>query len=124
MDKNKVILIVNNDETELFIFKRILSRISNEIISAKDGHEALKVLQNQKVNLIIVRIEMPSYRGFQFIERVRSQSLKKLKHDLKIVPIIATSSSCHRASDWPDINDFILVPITTSELLEKVKKFL
>jgi DNA-binding NtrC family response regulator len=46
---------------------RVLQRVGHAVIEARDGGEALRVLQSQKVDLVITDINMPGMDGIELI---------------------------------------------------------
>ncbi|WP_299700143.1 response regulator [uncultured Pontibacter sp.] len=93
------ILVVDDDENWCFISKRMLRKASvgNEIITAKNGLEALTKLQQyaasgeKQPDLIFLDIKMPVMDGFEFLEEV--SRLGNL--NLSDTKIFICSSSLH-----------------------------
>lgn len=73
--KNITILYVEDDEDTIEVMKNTLSEFSKNIIIAKNGEEAMNVINTRDINLIITDIEMPDKNGIEFIREVRSTNL-------------------------------------------------
>jgi len=83
------ILIVDDSSTSRMIIKRCLAiaGYSESIyLEANDGLEALEVLKNDSVNLIISDLNMPKMDGVTFIQKLR------LKEEYQDLPILVISS--------------------------------
>jgi CheY-like chemotaxis protein len=74
------ILLVDDDEVDVRAFRRALQKqqISNPVINACDGIEALKILRGEeghaklpRPNLILLDINMPRMNGIQFLQEIR-----------------------------------------------------
>lgn len=73
------ILLAEDSVTTRMLLKNILESAGFEVTSAVDGLEALKLLKEKKVDLLLTDIEMPNMNGFVLTENVRqTESLKHL----------------------------------------------
>lgn len=68
-DKKIAILYVDDEENNLFSFKAAF-RIKYQVFTAISGEEALKLLQDRPVNIIISDQRMPNMTGVEFLEKV------------------------------------------------------
>ena len=70
MPENKItILYVDDEENNLFSFKATF-RIKYNVLTALSGDEALRLLDNNKVHIIITDQRMPEMTGVEFLEKV------------------------------------------------------
>jgi len=70
MPDNKItILYVDDEENNLFSFKATF-RIKYNVITALSGDEALRILYNNRIHIIITDQRMPEMTGVEFLERV------------------------------------------------------
>lgn len=82
----KRILVVDDSVTMRKVSTRLLERNHFIVETAKDGLDAIDVLQNFKPDLIMLDIEMPRMDGFEFATHVRQNS------DVPNVPIVMVTS--------------------------------
>lgn len=75
-----ILVVEDNEEVRAFVCKKLMTEYN--VISVCDGEEALKMLDEQVVNLIVTDIMMPRMDGLQLTERVRTDV--KFSH----IPII------------------------------------
>jgi response regulator RpfG family c-di-GMP phosphodiesterase len=68
-DKKITILYVDDEENNLFSFKATF-RIKYQVYTAISGDEALKVLEEKPVHIIITDQRMPNMTGVEFLEKV------------------------------------------------------
>lgn len=71
-DKKITILYVDDEENNLFSFKAAF-RIKYNILTAISGDDALKILEEKPVHIIITDQRMPNMTGVEFLEKVIEQ---------------------------------------------------
>ena len=84
IDENKKfnILIVDDREENLLTLEGILDNPELKIIKATSGNEALGLLLDHEISMILLDVQMPEMDGFETAEIIRSN--EKTKH----IPII------------------------------------
>jgi CheY-like chemotaxis protein len=80
------ILIVDDDMDIVLLVKRMLSEAEYRHVEAYDGEQAVKIAQNERINLILLDIQLPTMSGYEVIGR-----LKQDKRTLDI-PILIMSA--------------------------------
>jgi signal transduction histidine kinase len=86
-DKEKTnILIVDDKANNIFALEELLSRPGRHFIRATNGKEALKIVLDQEVDLIILDVQMPDMDGFEVARILKSH--KRTKD----IPIIFASA--------------------------------
>jgi len=75
MNKNKRILIVDDDDSIRKTFFLILEK-DYGIYSEKDPLEALKNFKKEKIDLIITDLKLPNINGLEMIERFRKSGYR------------------------------------------------
>jgi CheY-like chemotaxis protein len=74
--RKKKILVVDDFENTLFVVKFTLEHADYEVVTAKNGFEALEqIRKNPDIDLMIVDLNMPKMNGFQLIENIRKENL-------------------------------------------------
>ncbi len=120
MSKKLKILIVDDDIINLMLLKKMLSKNGDfEILEAKNGLEALKILESEPVDIVLLDIIMPVMDGLQVIEALRSQ---KRYIDVPIV-VLSTNEMKKREALELGANDFMEKPIRENELLDKIRLY-
>jgi two-component system alkaline phosphatase synthesis response regulator PhoP len=80
------ILIVDDEELILGMYKIKLEKEGYEVITARNGEEGFIAARAQKPNLILTDIMMPKYDGFYLLKKIKSNS------ELKDIPVITLSN--------------------------------
>ncbi len=60
------ILIVDDEQSVRYSFKKLLNSQSYKIIEASDANEAISTFKNEKPDLVILDIEMPGKMAFRY----------------------------------------------------------
>ena len=74
MDKNKTIMVVDDNPDIITIVKTILEGKGYSVFSASSGAELLNMLKGQKPDLIILDIMMPEMDGLEVLSRLKAMS--------------------------------------------------
>lgn len=74
MEHSIRILVVDDDERMRELLLDTLSALGYETIGAKDGEEALVLLEDEKVDLVITDIMMPKMNGATLLERIKGKN--------------------------------------------------
>lgn len=114
----KRILVVDDNEINVLIAKRILGKFGLNIDAAFNGEEAIVKVKDQRYDLVFMDIKMPGMDGFETTRVIRSQP----EDYFKIVPIIALTASTlqkeYRKFKESGMNGHILKPFKPEEIRE------
>ena len=90
------------------------------VITAKDGLDAISVLQDSKPDVILLDIEMPRMDGYEFASHVRNDDRFA---DVPIIMITSRVGDKHRARAIElGVNDYLGKPYQDSQLLEAIQR--
>jgi len=70
------ILIVEDDESQRFLYQEELQEEGHDVVLAKNGKEALKCLEGTLFDLIILDIRMPEMDGIEALGKITSRYKK------------------------------------------------
>ncbi len=85
-DRPACILIVDDDAMSRELLRDALEPMHYRIIEAPDGVDALRMLDTETADLMLVDIQMPHMSGFEFLTKVREDD--KLAH----IPVVAVTA--------------------------------
>lgn len=118
-----VILVVEDNPVNLAVLTGMLQPLDVIILTASNGEEALKVLKEQPVNLVLMDCQMPKMDGFEATKHIRN-SLSAYSN----VPIIAVTANAltsdERSCIMAGMNDYIKKPVNRDILLDKINRWL
>lgn len=110
------ILVVDDDKEIVKAIGIYLKNENYEILKAYDGEEAIKIINNEKVDLIILDIMMPKKNGIETLEEIRKD---------KNIPVILLSAKSEDIDKINGLNygadDYITKPFNPLELTARVK---
>ncbi|WP_188149481.1 Hpt domain-containing protein [Teredinibacter waterburyi] len=121
-ETTKTIMVVDDSVTVRKVTTRFLEREGFDVITAKDGVDALRVLQEQIPDAMLLDIEMPRMDGFEVAKNIRTSS--RLKH-IPIIMITSRTGSKHRDHAMSlGVNGYMGKPYQEDLLLEKLNELL
>jgi putative two-component system response regulator len=117
---HKVLIV--DDEIEIC---RILSKFFElkgfQAFTAYSGEDALKVLKEQKIDIMILDIRMPGMGGVSVLKELRSQ-----KNPLPVIILTGSQifSSHENEIKMMQYNDIMVKPVELNKILDKVNAML
>lgn len=111
----KKILIVDDNFEDLSAIKEALKSEKYEVTGATNGAQALDFLKDNRPDLILLDIKMPTLSGYDLLRLLR----EKLNHK---VPMIYTTIIPKKEVDMTDIDGFVQKPFSPAILLKEIKK--
>jgi len=116
------ILLVDDDPDILDVLEIALSEENYEILKARDGEEALRIIKSKPLNLVLVDYAMPKMNGRQVCIEVKKDVL------LRYLPIIMVTGKGDIEDKVGGIeagaDDYIVKPFEPKELLARIKMVL
>lgn len=114
----KTVMVVDDSVTVRKVTSRFLEREGYEVITAKDGADALLLLQDHVPDVMLLDIEMPRMDGFEVAKNVRSSS--RLKH-IPIIMITSRTGNKHRERAFSlGVNRYLGKPYQEDNLLQNI----
>jgi chemosensory pili system protein ChpA (sensor histidine kinase/response regulator) len=115
-------LVVDDSITMRRVTQRLLERRGVKVYTARDGLDAITVLQEHNVDVILLDIEMPRMDGYQFASHVRNDPQRK---NLPIIMITSRSGEKHRAKAIEiGVNDYLSKPYQEGQLIAAIEALL
>ncbi len=115
------ILLVDDSKTELHVLSEMLTKKGYQVRTAENGDDAIKRLQEEKPDLILMDVVMPGQNGFQLTRAITRDPI------FAGVPvIICTSKNQETDRVWgmrQGAKDYVVKPVNPEELLAKIKAF-
>ena len=118
----KTVLVVDDSRIMRNIVKNTFDQLKLPVhfLEAFDGNNAMQVLTNNKVDLVLLDWNMPNLSGIDFLRQVRSQD------SYKSIPIIMVTSESSKLSVVEAIKAgataYITKPFSEKIFMEKLSK--
>jgi len=117
--ERETILVVDDNKEIVYSISELLKYEGFEVVKAYDGMEALRIMENSKIDLILLDVMMPRMNGLS--------TLMKLRENSKI-PVIILSAKTEESDKVSGLvlgaDDYIEKPYNPTELIARVKAHL
>lgn len=119
-EKATTVMVVDDSVTVRKVTSRLLERNGMEVVTAKDGLDAVAQLQDHRPDIILLDIEMPRMDGFEVASFVRHDDNLK---DTPICMITSRTGEKHRERALAiGVNEYLGKPFQETELLDTIKR--
>lgn len=120
---DKTVLVVDDDVRNIFSLSKSLEKLKMHVITAVDGKEAMKKLnENPNVDAVLLDMMMPQMDGYQTATQIREQARWK---NLPIIAVTAKTMSGDREKCIEaGASDYITKPIDIDQLLSLLRVWL
>ena len=117
-----LVMIVDDSLTVRKITSRLLTREGFEVITAKDGLDALQMLAERTPDVILLDIEMPRMDGFEFAKTMKGDA--RVAH-IPIIMITSRTAEKHRnRAQELGVEVYLGKPYQEEELLRHLREML
>lgn len=115
----ETILLVDDDAALLEVTSIVLSSEGYRVLMAEDGAEALRIVSQEKLDLVVLDVMLPKTSGFEVLKKIREQT------DVPVVMLTAKSQSVDKVVGLElGADDYITKPFDTKELLARIRAIL
>ena len=113
------ILIVDDEMLIRNVIKEYLLNEGYKVLEAKDGFDALRVISDNKVDLIVLDIMMPNMDGFTCLSEIRKTK------NIPVIMLSARKEEIDKLNSFDlGVDDYVTKPFSPKELVARVKAHL
>lgn len=116
----KRVLVIEDNETNMYLTKFMLEKSGYEVLEARDGLTGVETAKTAKPDLILMDIQLPDINGMEATGRIREFD--------KAVPIIAVTSYAMVGDKEKTLEagctGYIEKPINPDTFISSIKKYL
>ncbi len=118
----KKILIADDDKAMRALLRVVLQKKGYEVTLASDGKEALRLLQKDIPDLVVLDVMMPKLNGWEVAKKIRED--KKMS-GLPIIMLTAKDEMIDKLMGFESgVNEYIVKPLKPASITAAVKKLL
>ncbi len=121
LDQSATVLIVDDAPEVLVHLKKVVESAGYRTISADSGEKALKILESEAPDLVLLDISMPGADGFEVCARIKSNP----QHEE--IPLIFVTSHTEIEKRLEGVKagavSYLTKPVNSSELLKSIEKY-
>jgi chemosensory pili system protein ChpA (sensor histidine kinase/response regulator) len=122
VDRRAFALVVDDSITVRRVTQRLLERHGMRVATARDGVDALTILQDHVPDIVLLDIEMPRMDGYELATQIRADARLR---DVPIVMITSRVGDKHRAKAIEiGVDDYLGKPYQESQLLDAIEPLL
>jgi len=122
MNNKKRILVVEDNETNMYLISFILKSRGYEIIEAKSGEEGVDIAVKERPDLILMDIQLPGIDGLDATKRIRKS---KAAREIPIVALTSYAMTGDREKSLSaGCTGYIEKPINPDTILGEIEKYL
>ena len=118
----KKILVVEDNENNLYMMKFLLEHKGYHIVEAKDGIEGVNLAAIEKPDLILMDLQLPLLDGYEATKQIKANK------EISNIPIIAVTSFAMIGDKEKTLkagcNGYIEKPIDPETFILEMEKFL
>jgi len=116
----KRILVIDDEVDMVRLLGHRLAMAEFESIPANNGKQALQILSEKELDLVITDIVMPEMDGYTLCK------LMKASEHYAHLPIIVTTAFSEREQEFRDlgVDDFLIKPVDPQKLLDAIERAL
>lgn len=121
-ERPALVMVVDDSITMRKVTQRVLERADLEVITAKDGVDAVEKLQERTPDLMLLDIEMPRMDGYELASYMKNDARLR---NVPIMMITSRSGEKHRQRAMEiGVERYLGKPYQESDLLRQVQEML
>jgi len=121
MEKTKTILIVEDNEDNLMVYRTILEHVGYNVIEARDGEEGIARAREEHPDLILMDISIPRIDGWEATRRLKENE------ETRDIPIIALTAHALEEDREKALrvgcDGYLAKPVEPRRVVEEVKRY-
>ena len=116
MSKGRI-LIVEDNQMNMTLMNDVLNHYNYETVCVDNGEEAIKTINNEKFDLVLLDLQLPKVSGFDV--------LKNIKKDVKVIIVSACAmeEDVKKALNYNCL-DYITKPLHINDFIGRIEKYI
>lgn len=115
----RTVLVAEDIPSQYLLMAAILKRKNYNVLHAINGLEAVNMVKNQSIHIVLMDIEMPVMNGF-----IAARKIREFNPGIPIIAITASIFSSYEEEAYAcGCNDFLAKPINLKEIITTIEKW-
>ena len=112
------VLVVDDEETVRMLLQRILQAAGYDVVTAADGKEALSVIADGDIDVVLLDIKMPGLSGIDVLGKISTDWPNVCAIMVTAVADVQTAVAAMKLGAY----DYITKPFDQGEMLRKIRQ--
>jgi CheY-like chemotaxis protein len=121
-DNRKRVLLVEDNEDNLVVYRTILEHVGYVVIEARDGEEGVSRARSERPDIILMDISIPKMDGWEATQRLKADG------DTSAIPIIALTAHALEEDRLKALragcDGYLAKPVEPRRVVQEVEKFI
>jgi CheY-like chemotaxis protein len=121
-ENQKKVLLVEDNEDNLVVYRTILEHVGFAVVEARDGEEGVARARSERPDIILMDISIPKLDGWAATEQLKADG------DTAAIPIIALTAHALEEDRIKAIragcDGYLAKPVEPRRVVEEVEKFI
>ena len=118
-DSAATVLVVEDDEGNRLLVRRVLEDAGHFVVEADDGPTALRTLATSNADLVVLDLGLPGQDGLEVLSRIRDAA------EIPVLVLTARSAETERVTGLDaGADDYMVKPYSVAELAARVRALL
>ncbi|MGH9462529.1 MAG: response regulator [Vicinamibacteria bacterium] len=117
----KTVLLVEDNEDNLVVYRTILEHVGYKVIEARDGEEGVNQARKEMPDLILMDISIPKMDGWEATQRLKSDAATRG------IPIIALTAHAleedRQKAQQAGCDGYLAKPVEPRRVVQEVERF-
>ena len=122
MNDIKTVLLVEDNEDNLIVYRTILDHVGYRVIEARDGEEGVARAASEHPDLILMDVSLPRMDGWEATRRIKADAATR---DIPIIAVTAHALDDDREKAIEvGCDGYLAKPVAPRRVVEEVERFI
>lgn len=121
-DEHRTVLLVEDNEDNLVVYRTILEHVGYRVIEARDGEEGVERAKAELPDLVLMDISIPKIDGWEATRRLKGE--ESTRH----IPIVALTAHAleedRQKAELAGCDGYLAKPVEPRRVVQEVERFL
>jgi two-component system cell cycle response regulator DivK len=117
----KKVLIIEDNENNLYLMRKIVQKMGYNVIEARDGATGVELAITEEPTIILLDIQLPVMDGYSVMKKIQENEITK-----NVIIIIVSSYAMDADKEKAfsaGCNEYVEKPIDPQSFIELLKKY-